>query len=185
MTFIIGICLNMAAAEISDKTPLWLPVPVFVGFVIITLSLWAAVRAQDEKDFKEAMREDAYFIESGMQEYVLDTYSALDRLAQRCEFQHRTPEDVWRKDVEKYLEYFPTLASISWVKADNHLGMAMPKEIEPILKKFDFSKDKRPWADYSGRPRNRRTAINRYFDVPDRWTRWLWLLPPCLYQWRL
>ncbi len=143
MTFIIiGICLNMAAAEISDKTPLWLPVPVFVGFVIITLSLWAAVRAQDEKDFKEAMREDAYFIESGMQEYVLDTYSALDRLAQRWEFQHRTPEDVWRKDVEKYLEYFPTLASISWVKADNHLGMAMPKEIEPILKKFDFSKDK-------------------------------------------
>ncbi len=143
MTFIlIGICLNMAAAEISDRTPLWLPIPVFVSLVIITLSLWAAVRAQDDKDFKDAIRQDANFIESSIQEYVLDTYSALDRFARRWEFQSRAPESVWRKDAEQYLEYFTPLIGISWVKADNHIGLAMPMDIESKVKGIDLGKDK-------------------------------------------
>ncbi len=143
VTFIIiGICLNMAAAEISDRTPLWLPIPVFVGLVIITLSLWAAVRAQEERDFHATMRQDAYFIESGIQEYVRDTYSALGHFAKRWEFQKRTPEAVWRQDAAAYLEYFTPIIGISWIKQDNHIGMAMPREIEDKVINIDLSKDK-------------------------------------------
>ncbi len=159
MFIIIGICLNIAAAEISDKAPLWLPIPVFVGLVIITLSLWAAVRAQDETDFKDAIRQDAYFIESGIQEYVLDTYSALGRFAKRWEFQNRTPENVWRKDAEEYMQYFSPLIGISWIKPDNHIGMAMPIDIEPKIKDFDYStnKDRGPFikaARETGEPQS-------------------------------
>lgn len=138
---IIGICLNMAAAEISDTTPLWLPLPVFTGLAIITLTLWAAVHSQEEKDFRAQIHQDAYFIQAGIQGYMTDTYAALKRFARSWEHQNRTPESVWRSDAGQFLEHFTPLIGISWVMADNHIAMSVPQALEAKVKGKDLSKD--------------------------------------------
>lgn len=138
---IIGICLNLAAVEIADRTPLWLPLPVFFALTVITLSLWLALKSQDEKDFMASINRDATFIQAGVQEYMGDTYASIGRLAKRWEFQGRTPEPLWREDVQQYLNHFPPMAGISWIKPDNHIGMAMPKTVEHIVLGRDLTDD--------------------------------------------
>lgn len=142
ITFIaIGICLNLAAVEVSEKTPLWLPVPVLSITLIITFSLWQALRSQDEKDFIHNIHRDASFIQAGIQDYMYETYSALDRFAKRWEVQKRIPENAWRYDAQEYLNHFPPMIVISWIKPDNYTGMSMPIEMEKKLLHVDLGKN--------------------------------------------
>lgn len=138
---VIGICLNIVAADISATTPLWLPLPVFAGLIIITLSLWTAVRSHDDKTFHEMMLRDAYFIQTTIQEYMNDTYAAFERFAKRWEYQDRTPESVWRNDAQQYLDYYTHMTGISWITPDNRIRMTMPLDIEKKIKNTDLSHD--------------------------------------------
>ena len=138
---VVGTCFILAAAEISDKTPLWLPLPILMSLIIITLSLWSALRSQDDKDFIYSIHQDASFIQAGIQEYMGETYSALDRFAKRWEAHKRIPEDVWRQDAQEYLDHFPPVIVISWVRPDNYTGLSMPKEMEKKLLNIDLGKN--------------------------------------------
>lgn len=142
MFVFIGICLNLAAAGISAQTPQWLPIPVLISLLIVTLSLWVAVRAQDEKNFNESMRQDSYYIESSIQKYMTDSYSALGRFSERWETQEHPPEAIWRKDAVQYLEYFKPIIGIAWIKNDGVVEMAEPLSLEKIIKGMDMSSDK-------------------------------------------
>ncbi len=136
VTFItLGLCLNLAAIDISEGTPKWLPIPVFLLLSIMTISLWLALRGQDDKNFVQSMQFDSRIIERTIQNYTNDVYSALEHFSKRWEYQGGTPELVWRKDAETYLSYFPALVALEWFDGNHHIQWAVPRKFEAILTK--------------------------------------------------
>jgi hypothetical protein len=62
---LLGSCLVLLAVDISDKTPLWLTLPVLAALTIITMSLWLALKSQEETDLKAYISQDAQYIKTG------------------------------------------------------------------------------------------------------------------------
>lgn len=138
---ILGSCLVLLAVDISDKTPLWLTLPVFAALTVITMSLWLALKSQEETDLKAYISQDAQYIKLGIQEYMQDSYASLDRFASRWEAQGRTPEPAWRADAGEYLRHFKPITIMSWIDTDNRIRWSMPQRNEIILKGLDVAAD--------------------------------------------
>lgn len=138
---IIGVCLVLLAVDISDKTPLWLTLPVFAALTVITLSLWLALKSQEENDLRAYISQDARYIELGIKEYMQDSYASLNRFALRWETQGRTPEPVWRADAGQYLQHFKPITIMSWIDTNNRIRWSMPQKNEILLKDIDIAAD--------------------------------------------
>lgn len=110
----------------SQKDSLWLPLPVFIGFITITLSMSAAMYTKELLNFNQALANNTQNAVIITQETLENLIEALERMTRRWELSFNMPTDFWRADAQTYIKDFPFLFSLE--KLDQNLII---KEMEP------------------------------------------------------
>lgn len=115
----IGLFLFVNAWHTQSGTPIWAPIPVFVLLGAATLSLWSTERTRDIEVLRTMVASEAESLGSVAMHYVSDVYLSMDQMSVRWMESGGTPESLWRKDAQSYLQSIPMLTGISWVDANS------------------------------------------------------------------
>lgn len=114
----LGLSLVLCAWRENRSIPLWLPIPVFVGLLTVTLSIWQATISYQQAQTRILVKNEVALVQEVIVQYLQDMYGALDRVAARWEISGGTPKDLWNDDVIHYLEAYPAMQGMSWANKD-------------------------------------------------------------------
>jgi PAS domain S-box-containing protein len=122
MTAACVVCLNLGlilcAWHDNQRLPIWMPLPVAVGMLTITMSVWQATITYQDQQNIILVRNETRLIEQVTSQYMKELYGALDRITTRWEAAGGTPQKLWQSDAENYLKGYPILLGLGWV--DTH-----------------------------------------------------------------
>lgn len=129
----------------GGHSPMWLPIPVFVLIVMITLSMWKGTQIYHAEQIKNLVQAEVRFTATTTRKYLLDLYKALDRMDQRWEAEGGTPQDRWEKDALSYLQAYPVLRAMSVTDADSLIKWRVTLKNIPVnpTQKVDFDERRR------------------------------------------
>ncbi len=125
----------------SGKIPLWMPIPIFVALLIITLSLFQSMSQDQARRDQALITSKTNLIEQIVTQYLSDIFTALDRINGRWQIQGGTPEYAWAADAEAYLQGFSTLDALTVTDKDSKIKWVRPKEREKALLHYDLSEE--------------------------------------------
>lgn len=111
----LNIGIILCAWHENGKVPLWLPLPVFVAMMAISLSVWQATITYQDQQAQILVRNEAHLIEQVTEQYMNEMSAALDRITGRWVASGGTPQKLWESDAHNYLNSYPTLLGISWI----------------------------------------------------------------------
>lgn len=133
MSIHTGICLILTGVAIvlatwrdSKTSPRWMPIPVFVGLIVIAFTLWQAVLTSQQYQVHSLIHSKVRLIEQVVTQYMSDIYAALDRIDQRWEAQGGTSKDAWMSDANNYLAGFPTLGGLAISDVNSRIQWIAP-----------------------------------------------------------
>jgi PAS domain S-box-containing protein len=106
---------------------MWLPVSIFIGFVVVTTSLYAAVLSQENVKIDLLLDAEASEVSNILNIQLTGIFESLDRMAKRWDTQGGLPMPYWESDAEAYLQSFQSMSAISLTDADNRIIDIMPK----------------------------------------------------------
>ncbi len=96
------------------RVPMWLPVPVGICLIAVTVCLaWIAER-HDEAKFGNMIQAYTDDIASDVQTRLGEMYGAMGRISARWDAAGGTPRLLWEKDARGYLEGYPFLKALAW-----------------------------------------------------------------------
>ncbi|MDB5491417.1 MAG: sensory box protein [Micavibrio sp.] len=123
MTALCFVFLNLAvilcAWHNNQRLPLWLPIPVMVGMLTISISVWQATITYQDQQNAILVRNETRLIEQVTTQYMNELYGALNRIASRWVAAGGTPKKLWQADAESYLKSYPVILGIAWVDEDS------------------------------------------------------------------
>lgn len=132
---VLGLCLTLAAIDIMDRIPLWLPIPAFFALSVVTIATWMSVSSIEEKNMLSSINRDARTVERIVGKYVQNIYKATDRMARRWENQGSTPENVWREDAQAYLDDYASILALEVFDRNGEMKWAVPQRLETVVTK--------------------------------------------------
>lgn len=109
---VIGAYLFTFSLPEKGKTPLWLPIPVFVLVLGITISFWKGTEDYQRQEIQSLVDAEARYAGNLTEKYLTDLYKALDRMDHRWEMEHGTPKNQWEADSKAYLEAYAVLRAL-------------------------------------------------------------------------
>lgn len=128
-----SVCLIVFSALLMIYTALrspllyrWLPLPLFIGLMMVSFAAAAAVRMHEEQQITQSVQEQANDLASHYTGKLHDLYDALNRIGLRWEMAGGTPQALWEADAESYVHDLPFLGGVSWVDEGSHLRWIAP-----------------------------------------------------------
>ena len=133
MSLPASICLILFSAllmaYVALRSPLvyrWLPLPMFLGLVMVSFAAATAVRMHEELQITQSIQDAANEQATYYSDRLKNTYDALNRIGMRWEAAGGTPEKLWQADAESYIHDLPFLNGISWVDKRSRLRWIAP-----------------------------------------------------------
>ena len=128
-----SICLILFSALLMLYTALrspllyrWLPLPLFIGLLMISFAAAFAVRMHERQQIAQEVQSQANLLASQYSSKLQDLYDALNRIGLRWETAGGTPQNLWVADAESYVRDLPFLSGVSWVDEQNRLRWLAP-----------------------------------------------------------
>ena len=134
----LGIGIILVIWRESAKIPLWMPVPVFAGLLIITLTLFQSMSQEQFRRDQLLISSKTILIQQIVTQYLSDIFTALDRMDTRWEMQGGTPENAWEADADAYMQGFSPLDMLAITDQAAKTKWARPAEREEDLLDYDF-----------------------------------------------
>ncbi|MCM2343390.1 MAG: response regulator [Alphaproteobacteria bacterium] len=132
---VLGLCLTLAAVDIMERIPLWLPIPAFFALSVVTMATWMSVSSIEERNMLFSINSDARTVERIIEKYMQGINKATSRMARRWETQKSTPENVWRQDAQAYLDDYASMLAIEVFDKNGEIKWAVPQRLESVVTK--------------------------------------------------
>lgn len=98
-------------------------VPLAIVALTISLSLWQALEAHNERRILDATDASRRAIEDVYALHVASLVRALERMAVRWQQSGRTPRSEWEADAREYVK--DDFLQVGWLDSDNHIRWTM------------------------------------------------------------
>ncbi len=135
---ILGGTLIVLARERSVGFPLWLPIPVFLGFAAVTLTIGEAVRIEAQRKLADAVAAEVEYSVQIVERHLADLSHTLERFGQRWEAQGGIPRPLWERNAASIARDFPALRALLWADAANRVQWVVSAE-PAEWQDFDFT----------------------------------------------
>ena len=124
----IGLLLHAVAMDARGprRLPRWLPMPVGIALVTISISIWQAMDNQERRTIHGAIQVAAQSIADEVEVLVEPDILALKRMADRWIARGGTPRTEWEADAKRYVEDRPGIQAIEWVDPSFHVRWIVP-----------------------------------------------------------
>lgn len=125
------IFLSLGLISYTTKKNYSLFIPFTVGFILLncTFLLWQFTKLSQENHLNDILKTKIGNVSSLIETYLDERIASFNRISYRWLSQEGgTPESVWEKDVNHYIDDQPGYIAIEWV--DNHYNVrwVMPKQ---------------------------------------------------------
>ncbi|MBI3651783.1 MAG: PAS domain-containing protein [Acidobacteria bacterium] len=124
----LGILSISWRASVSRSTPLpvWLPLTALSAGLIITLGLWLAIRANEQKQLERIVSAEAHKVSELIDAQIKTRMLALARMANRWQSRGGTPQKEWELDAQAYIQDYSDFQAIEWVDTTYHVRWVVP-----------------------------------------------------------
>lgn len=119
------ICAYAWRVSVTDR--LWLPLPVGIALITISISVSQAVRSQEDSKFAEMIQTEANHIASKTQLQLTDLYRSLDRIGTLWNISQGMPTRLAQADAATYLRDYSFLSAISYADRSLKVQWARPE----------------------------------------------------------
>ncbi|MFQ5662671.1 MAG: PAS domain S-box protein [Terriglobia bacterium] len=145
--------------------PRWLPLPVGIGVVTITLCLWQALTTAEHALIQEAARLQAASVKSEIAGQIESRILALVRMARRWEFHGQTPRQEWEADARLHLSHYPGFQAIEWVDPSFYVRWVVPRKGNEAAQDLNLSFEERRRVALQAARDRREVAVTRTVEL--------------------
>lgn len=124
---ILGPCIILITWRDRDRVPRWLPLPIFVAFMLMTLFFWHAVKKHENQQLDNIIQIEADRAAQNMQAYLSNIYNELNGLGDRWEQGDGMKRPMFEREAGQILRQYPVVQGIGWVDIDAQVQWIMPK----------------------------------------------------------
>lgn len=117
-----ALCLTLLSAAVMacvwkrlQGMTLWLPLPIGMGLLVITLSMAQAVRSHEDTQMRAMLKVEAEHLAQETERQMHDLHRSLQRITIRWQVAGGISEELWRADAQAYLHDYPFLALLARV----------------------------------------------------------------------
>jgi PAS domain S-box-containing protein len=174
---IMGINVVVFIWKKLGGTPLWLPMPIYIGFVTITFSLAQLVRLNEETEFHHRLQANAESLASEGTIYLENLYNALERIKERWVFEGGTPEAAWEHDATGYVRDFPFITGLTRTDASSRILWIAPVKATSKLHGFQLNSEPRRAAAFAKAIDTRKSQVTRKISLIGGGTGFLYINP--------
>ena len=136
----LGVALIIASVRLTREIPVWIPVPVTIFFIAITLSMWQGVVSYQRTEMLKLVNNEAVLVSKVFNQYMGDLFLALDRIDIRWSSGAYDSKESWTQDVSNYANDFPTIQALEWADNDKVIRWIFPEnETNSKLLNMDLS----------------------------------------------
>lgn len=96
----------------SETESIWLPIPVFIAFLTVTLSMSAAVYSKELNQFNQMLTSNTQNAATLTQQALEHLVKALTRMANRWDNEKQNQAALWHPDAQAYIQDFPFLLAL-------------------------------------------------------------------------
>lgn len=96
----------------SETESIWLPIPIFIAFLTVTLSMSAAVYNKELNQFKQILENNAQNAATLTQQTLENLIKALTRMANRWDAEKKNQIALWHTDAQAYIHDFSFLLAL-------------------------------------------------------------------------
>lgn len=111
---LLGLCLLSISATRNDTAPRWIPFPVFLFLMVMTIALYRATLHGESEDIAQKTQERAFAIAELVEDNTNSLDGSLDRMDLRWEKQGGTPRDMFEMDAANTMGGYPVVRAVSW-----------------------------------------------------------------------
>jgi PAS domain S-box-containing protein len=125
-----GIVIFIWRNELKDNLvlPDWMHMVVLITALTVTVSLWQALHTTELRQIKIKTEQLSSHIKHYFNSSFDSQVSALKRLADRWEYNGKTPREIWEADALSYYEDYKIFQAIEWVDTSSHVRWVVPLE---------------------------------------------------------
>ena len=105
----------------------WILLPLAVAGITVVISLWQALRVQQELVLQQAMQEESGAVADGFQARARPHIQALIRMGSRWQRRGGMPRDEWLTDAELLALHQPAYQAIGWADNDGIVRWVVPE----------------------------------------------------------
>lgn len=128
----LSIAWNLLLKNHVKASSLGLSIPIGICFLTVSLSLWYAVRSQDQIFRERTVERESNFVVSNIRYYLDETVQELIRMTNRWELQKGTPEKEWLSDANIALEHQPALQALEVIDKNLKRQWTVTQENQPL-----------------------------------------------------
>lgn len=110
------------------RLPLWLPIPVGIGTLTITLVLWQALRAQDHAQIEQMIETAAITIKNQITSEIRTRILDLVHMANHWEREGKPVKEYWESDAKFYINHHAGYLALGWVDPSFYIRWIVPLE---------------------------------------------------------
>lgn len=96
----------------SPQESNWLPIPIFLACITVSLSMSTAVFNKELNKFNQSLEINTQNAVLLTQQTLEDLIQSLNRMAMRWESANKTPDALWYADAKQYLNDYPYLLAL-------------------------------------------------------------------------
>jgi PAS domain S-box-containing protein len=182
LTSVCFVCLGTgillkAMRDTEKEEAIWIHIPVFVGLMVVTLSLWQATLTYQDRQNTALIDKEVSLVTQVVTQHLSDIYTSLGRMQDRWIMQDGTPQAMWERDAEAYLEDFPTLKALEWADESGHVQWVAPLESREGILNFNLMSESRRAAAIQKAIETRRPQATDTVDLIHGGKGYLYVLP--------
>ena len=140
LLLISGCFLNHVARQPLENIR-WLPVPVFIMLMVMTISFTRAATADHTKQLANLVETQTLDASQNSQMHMEAVFRAVDRIGGRWMTQHGTPKKLWMHDAHSYLASYPELYALSWADSRSIMRWLASNKLPENMKDINIAYD--------------------------------------------
>ena len=162
-----GLLMHAVAIDARETLglPRWLPIPVGLAILTVSISIWQAVENQERRVIQEAARSATQNIAEEVELLVEPQFLALRRIAVRWAARGGTPRAEWEADAERYIEDQSALQALEWVDPTFHVRWIVPLAGNEAAQDFDLASEERRRVALEMARERRNITVSRTVDL--------------------